>query len=692
MLNNNNLKIILRSIHVIIQKRPNLLERDFRYFFIEYNDPIYVKLEKLDILYKLADEKSYEYILNELRSYAITEFDQEIITKALKYLGAITYKFPKAYELGVESLIHIFNHGESFIVNQGVITMRDLLRKYRNSKTFELLKIINIDFAKKIILPDSKSAILYIVGEFADKISMSVEIINWFSGNFQNENEKVKAQILNAAIKNFVIKPNISEELTKYILEKAGEECENPDIRDRAYIYWRLLENDPDAAKEMLLGEKPNFIYKDEDMFDKSLLEDLVENLTNISCLYQKKSSDMILSEDLILENHITEEKEDEDNINNEKKVKDIDKDIQKQNKKKKIKSNKIIESKINTNDFDLLGLGESGNNSLSIPSNLNIYNLDIMDLFGGANEKTINYSTTSNNILLNNDISNQNNFKKNNNNDLTNLPSNFNMVNNNNQISNFNNDILSDIQFLDNDENSEYNIFSKITGVTQPKPQIALQKDHRGKNGVYGLYVSGLFHREDAKLYLGLHLENYFHLGMNNFSIFIPKNLFGLTILQENNKHLGEFFLNSENKKNIIINLNIDNNNKKEFNEMDNILMIDITIKNNLDDFNIKIPLYWNVINQANGKMTNNTFMEFYKKYSHNKTAVNYTDDLKNDIMNEDYLNKLLERNNIFLVAKNSKLDPPVFFYSGLVESNLQYILEISFLKGIKTIILFNL
>lgn len=563
--------------------------------------------------------------------------------------------------------------------------MRDFLRKYKNSKALELLKIINIDFAKRINLPESKSALLYILGEYADKIKTSVEIINWFSGNFQNENEKVKAQILNAAIKNFVLKPNVSEELTKYILEKAGEECENPDIRDRAYIYWRLLENDPDAAKEMLLGEKQNFIYKDDDLFEQTLLDDLVKNLTNVSCLYQKKSSDIIASEDLILDNQNIEDKENEDENKEEKNNKAIEiSEKEKKETKRKTKRNKIIDSKINTNDFDLLGLGDSTENMTSVSSHPNIYNLDIMDLFGNTNNTNKSVQSIINNTLSNNDSirHNSNNF---NNIDSANLTNNFNKIINNNQNSNFSNDVFSDIQFLDDDESSENNIFSKITGITQPKPYRALEKDQRGKNGVYGLYISGLFHRENQKLYLGIHLENHFHLGMNSFSIFIYKNIFGLTILPENNRHVTDFFLNSENRKNLILNINVDVNNKIDDNEeINGHLLIDVLIKNNLDDFQVKIPLYMNAINLENGKMSNHHFMDFYKKYSLNKTIVNYSNELKNEIENEDCLNKILEKNNIFLVAKNSKLDPPVNFFSGLNENSYQYILEISFLKGI--------
>jgi len=49
--------LLLRAMHAIIQKRHYLLDKDFRSFYVTYTDPIYVKLEKLDILYQLADNK-----------------------------------------------------------------------------------------------------------------------------------------------------------------------------------------------------------------------------------------------------------------------------------------------------------------------------------------------------------------------------------------------------------------------------------------------------------------------------------------------------------------------------------------------------------------------------------------------------------------------------------------------------------
>ena len=35
------------------------------------------------------------------------------------------------------------------------------------------------------------------------------------------------------------------------------QDSDNPDLRDRGFIYWRLLSTDPAAAKDVVLAEKP---------------------------------------------------------------------------------------------------------------------------------------------------------------------------------------------------------------------------------------------------------------------------------------------------------------------------------------------------------------------------------------------------------------------------------------------------
>jgi vesicle coat complex subunit len=47
-------------------------------------------------------------------------------------------------------------------------------------------------------------------------------------------------------------KPGSSQGLVQKVLQAATAENDNPDIRDRAYVYWRLLSGDLDIAKVSL--------------------------------------------------------------------------------------------------------------------------------------------------------------------------------------------------------------------------------------------------------------------------------------------------------------------------------------------------------------------------------------------------------------------------------------------------------
>jgi hypothetical protein len=46
-------------------------------------------------------------------------------------------------------------------------------------------------------------------------------------------------------VKLFLFKPDRSQGLVQRVLNTATKDCDSPDVRDRAYIYWRLLSTDP---------------------------------------------------------------------------------------------------------------------------------------------------------------------------------------------------------------------------------------------------------------------------------------------------------------------------------------------------------------------------------------------------------------------------------------------------------------
>lgn len=89
--------IILKNINFILQKRPLILEKETKVFFCKFNEPYYIKIEKLEILLKLSDVKNYEIVLNELSEYA-NEVDPDYIRRVVKVIGKIAIKVDKSVD------------------------------------------------------------------------------------------------------------------------------------------------------------------------------------------------------------------------------------------------------------------------------------------------------------------------------------------------------------------------------------------------------------------------------------------------------------------------------------------------------------------------------------------------------------------------------------------------------------------
>jgi vesicle coat complex subunit len=146
----------------------------------------------------------------EMKNYAITEFDNELVKKSILYIGNIGLKFEKAMDLCVDHINEVMDHNQDFTVNYAIIVARDLLRKYKNKpKTKDLIKKINVDLLNYITEAESKSSFLYILGEFCSDISNSTSLIESFVEGFTLETfVAVRLQILTATIKNYVNKPD----------------------------------------------------------------------------------------------------------------------------------------------------------------------------------------------------------------------------------------------------------------------------------------------------------------------------------------------------------------------------------------------------------------------------------------------------------------------------------------------------
>ncbi|KVH91847.1 hypothetical protein Ccrd_006125 [Cynara cardunculus var. scolymus] len=266
--------VALRNINLIVQRRPTILAHEIKVFFCKYNDPIYVKMEKLEIMIKLASDRNIDQVLLEFKEYA-TEVDVDFVRKAVRAIGRCAIKLERAAERCISVLLELIKIKVNYVVQEAIIVIKDIFRRYPN--TYESIiatlceSLDTLDEPEAKVLWNLRASMIWIIGEYAERIDNADELLESFLESFPEEPAQVQLQLLTATV----------------VLNNATVETDNPDLRDRAYIYWRLLSTDPEAAKDIVLAEKP-VISDDSNQLDSSLLDELLANIATLSSVYHK--------------------------------------------------------------------------------------------------------------------------------------------------------------------------------------------------------------------------------------------------------------------------------------------------------------------------------------------------------------------------------------------------------------------
>ena len=276
--------VALRNINLIVQKRPAILENEIKVFFCKYNDPIYVKMEKLEIIIKLVTEKNIDQVLIDLKEYA-TEVDVDFVRKSVSAIGRCAVKLERAAERCIGVLLELIQTKVNYVVQESVIVIKDIFRRYPNR--YESIIATLCDNLDTLDEPLAKASMIWIIGEYAERIDNADELLDTFLESFEEEDPAVQLQLLTATVKCFLKNPEDTQDMVQKVLDLATEESDNPDLRDRGFIYWRLLSTDPEAARLVVLGEKP-VIEDDTFKLEPNLLKVLIGQIATLSSIYHK--------------------------------------------------------------------------------------------------------------------------------------------------------------------------------------------------------------------------------------------------------------------------------------------------------------------------------------------------------------------------------------------------------------------
>ena len=251
--------VLLRNIQVIAEKYTEVFP-NARVFFANYNDPPYVKIEKLKIIYKLCDKNNFKLVINELVEYSY-DVNQDFSREAVRRLWRISIRLPEAREDCITALNQILvNSGQNtfadHLINEAAIGLSYIYRKYTNKTKLGDSVAILVQNYTRISEEEALIGFLNILPDFEYLIHNKKDLIVNYSEAFTLSPLSVQSAILTAMVKLYVKNPDEFAEEVIEILQAAAENVQNPDIRDRAFMYWRLLDISPVIAKKILFVEK----------------------------------------------------------------------------------------------------------------------------------------------------------------------------------------------------------------------------------------------------------------------------------------------------------------------------------------------------------------------------------------------------------------------------------------------------
>ncbi|BGP57969.1 beta-adaptin [Rhodotorula sphaerocarpa] len=276
--------VALRNINLILQKRPEALSNEMRVFFCKYNDPPYVKVEKLEIMIKLVAEKNVDTFLSELKEYA-SEVDVDFVRRSIRAIGQCAVKIEAAAERCVNVLLELISTRVSYVVQEAIVVIKDIFRRY--PQRYEGIIPTLCASLEELDEPEAKASLIWILGEYADKIENADELIGTFLDNYAEEPVQVQLQTLTAVVKLFLHRPEQAQALVQRVLALATKTADSADLRDRAYIQWRLLSSDTEMAKSVILASRPPISLPTLSV-PPSLLDELIRELGALSAVYHK--------------------------------------------------------------------------------------------------------------------------------------------------------------------------------------------------------------------------------------------------------------------------------------------------------------------------------------------------------------------------------------------------------------------
>ena len=283
----------------------------YKRFYAEYEEPLFIKKIKLKILVQIANDSNYFDILSELEEYSnekSSTFGKYAITK----IGELALRVDSSLQAVIDVLKKLLTQQIDYIVSESLCVLRDLIRKYP-ALIDEFIQIIESSIQIISNDPRGLSALIFIVGEFGQKIENAPYILEYLS-KLEIHSSEFAYSLLLAGCKLFFKSPGEMQPILGKIFELILNNYKDVDLRDRAYYYYNLMKKDINLAEYIICGQ-PNVVDYYYSEFDDDYIDQIFTEFNSLSIIYRKPEEKFIKYTPDDLNEEEDDKGEDEDQI-----------------------------------------------------------------------------------------------------------------------------------------------------------------------------------------------------------------------------------------------------------------------------------------------------------------------------------------------------------------------------------------
>ncbi|XP_071993740.1 AP-4 complex subunit beta-1 isoform X1 [Engystomops pustulosus] len=241
----------LCHVREILRSLPGHFSHHYKKFFCSYNDPHYIKNQKIDILCELVNDENVHSILEELR-VCCTDVSPQLAHTAVFAIGRIARTYS---EKCVKILAGLLEYKQEHISSAVMQTFRDLLWLCPQCTASVCQALPGCE--ENIQDTEGKQALIWLLGMYGELIPNAPYILEDYSDNVKTEvSPIVKMELLTALARLFLSRPAECQDMLGRLIHYCIEEETNMAVRDRGLFYYRLLSAGIDEVKRVLSGPK----------------------------------------------------------------------------------------------------------------------------------------------------------------------------------------------------------------------------------------------------------------------------------------------------------------------------------------------------------------------------------------------------------------------------------------------------